>query len=125
MFKILGIGFIGIICYKLIKNVKPDLSVLIIIATGAIILISLSDYVVEIFNFFTDLSDKSRIGNTIFASLIKIIGIGYITEYSTELCNDCGCSSIGKKIELAGKLMIFIMALPIIREIIKILGVLL
>ena len=122
MFKILGIGFIGIVCHKLIKTVKPDLSVLIIIATGAIILISLSDYIAEIFNFFTNLSNKSGIGNTIFSSLIKIIGIGYITEYSTELCNDCGCSAIGKKIELAGKLMIFVMSIPIIKGIIETLG---
>ncbi len=125
MLKIIGIGFVGIVCYKLVKTVKPDLSLLIVIAVGVVILIGLSDRISQALDFFNVLSEKSGLGKTIFSSLIKIIGIGYITEYAVELCNDCECGSIGKKIELAGKITIFIMSIPIINGIFDTIGELL
>lgn len=125
MLKIIGIGFVGIVCFKLVKTVKPDLSLLIIVAVGVVILIGLSDKISQILDFFNLLSEKSGLGKTIFSSLIKIIGIGYITEYAVELCNDCECSSIGKKIELSGKITIFIMSIPIINGIFDTIGELL
>ena len=125
MIKIIGVAFVGIICYKLIKNVKSDFAPLILVAVGAIILILVSDKISQILNVFDGLSKKAGLSGTIFSSLLKIIGIGYVTEYAAEVCDDCDCSSIGKKIELAGKITIFVMSLPIINGIVETIGELL
>lgn len=124
MVKIIGIGFIGIVCYQLLKNTRPDIATLLTIVIGVIILIILSENIAKVINVFSTLSTQSGLSNAIFSSVIKIIGIGYITEYSANVCIDADCSSIAKKIELGGKLTIFIMALPIINEIIDIIGTL-
>ena len=125
MLKIIGIAFIGVICYKLIKDVKGEFAPVILVAIGASILIALSDKITEAITVFGGLSEKAGLSNTIFSSLLKIIGIGYVTEYSASICEDCNCSSIGKKIEFAGKLTIFVMSLPIINGIMETIGALL
>lgn len=125
MIKIIGVAFIGIICYKLIKDVKSDLAPLILVAVGAAVLIMVSDKISQIIDVFGNLSETAGLSGTIFSSLLKIIGIGYVTEYAAGVCDDCECSSIGKKIELAGKLTIFVMSLPIINGIIGTIGALL
>ncbi len=125
MLKIIGLAFIGVICYKLIKDVKSELAPLVLVAVGAAVLITLSDKITETLTIFTNLSDKAGLGGTVFSALLKIIGIGYVTEYAASVCDDCDCSSVGKKIEFAGKLTIFAMSLPIINGIIETIGALL
>ena len=56
-----------------------------------------------------------------FVILLKIVGIGYLTEFSCGLCNDSGNSAIALKLQLAGKLTIFIMSIPIISKLIDLL----
>ena len=120
MIKIIGIAFIGLLCYRLIVSVKPDIAPLLLISIGAVILLLLSDSIGNLIVSLTSLTDKAGLSNTVFSSVLKIIGIGYITEYASNICNDCSCASIGKKIELSGKITIFIMALPIINNLITI-----
>jgi stage III sporulation protein AD len=118
-FKIIGIAFIGIIAYGVIKNIKSDYSVFILLAVSAIILILLSDYLVNAIDVFSQMATKTGINSDIFSSIIKIIGIGYIAEYASSICEDAGCSSIAKKIQFGAKLTIFVMTIPIINSIIE------
>ncbi|MFA6866149.1 MAG: SpoIIIAC/SpoIIIAD family protein [Clostridia bacterium] len=119
-FKILGIAFIGVVCYGIVKNVKNELGIFVLLAVGATILIILSDYIVNAISVFSQISTKSGLNRDIFSSIIKIIGIGYIAEYATSICDDAGCKTIAKKIQLGAKLTIFVMTIPIITNIIDI-----
>ncbi len=105
-----------------VKNIKPEYSIYIALATGVIILISLSETIMEAVNTFSQIADKSGLSTGVFNAILRIIGIGYITEYSASLCEDNDCSSIAKKIQFAGKVAIFVMAMPILSGIIDIVG---
>lgn len=122
LLKIIGIGFVAVTGYNLLKYSKQEFANFVLIGAGCIILILLSDKISQAINTFQGIAQKARIDSAVFAVIIKIIGIGYITEYSVSMCEDSGCTSIGKKIELAGKITIFIMAIPIITNIIDLLG---
>ncbi len=112
--KIIGFAFVALCCYNLIKNAKPEFSVALIIGAGALILILLSDGIVESVTVFRNLTEKSGLNSSTFSSVIKIIGIGYVTEYSASVCEDGGSKSLAQKIQFAGKLTVFLLALPIV-----------
>ena len=117
--KVIGIGLIGAIAALLLRNARSEYAPMAVIAAGIVILIitlsALSDVIVA----FEEIVDKTGLDRSLFSSLLKIIGIGYLTEYSVSLCNDLDCASIGKKISLAGKITIFLTALPIVMSLIK------
>ncbi len=117
--KVIGIGLIGAIAALLLRNARSEYAPMAVIAAGIVILIitlsALSDVIVA----FEGIVDKTGLDRSLFSSLLKIIGIGYLTEYSVSLCNDLDCASIGKKISLAGKITIFLTALPIVMSLIK------
>jgi stage III sporulation protein AD len=52
-------------------------------------------------------------------TVLKIIGISYITEFAAQISRDAGEGSIASRIELAGKVLIMIMAIPIIQAIVE------
>lgn len=46
--------------------------------------------------------------------LIKVAGISYICEFSSSLCRDSGYSSVAAQIEMAGRLSILVMSMPVV-----------
>lgn len=120
--KIIGLCFVALVCFNVIKNVKPEFGLFVIVCAGAAVVILLSDGIIDAVNAFSSLAEKSGINNDVFSSVLKIIGIGYVTEYSAGICEDGGSKSLAQKIQFAGKITIFIMAMPIITGIIEVIG---
>jgi stage III sporulation protein AD len=53
--------------------------------------------------------------NKIFAgTLLKMLGITYVAEFSASICQDAGYQMIARQIEILGKLTILVMSMPIL-----------
>lgn len=48
------------------------------------------------------------------ALLMKMIGVTYLSEFSSALCRDAGYSAVAGQIELVGKLTILTIGMPIV-----------
>lgn len=120
LFKVIGVGLVGVCATLLLKNTDNRYAILAGIATGAVILIvalnSLSGVIVQLHA----LVDKTGMDSELFAALLKIVGIGYVTEYTASVCADADCASIGRKVAFAGKIAIFLLALPIVKALLDI-----
>lgn len=120
LFKVIGVGLVGVCATLLLKNTDNRYAILAGIATGAVILIvalnSLSGVIVQLHA----LVDKTGVDSELFAVLLKIVGIGYVTEYTASVCADADCTSIGRKVAFAGKIAIFLLALPIVKALLDI-----
>lgn len=120
IFKIVGIGLLTCVAALLLKQLKPEISIIVALCGGLIILSMVVDYLAEVLQIFKLIVDKTGLDASLFTSILKIIGIGYITEWTANICNDTGLSSLSDKILLAGKIIIFVFSLPIITNIIEI-----
>ncbi len=119
--KIIGVAFVAVTAYSLLRVEQPQIGRLLIVAAGCLILIILSDSISTAIRTVSSLGQNAGLSSSVFLSLIKIVGIGYLTEFSVSLCNDNDCSSLGKKIELGGKIVILLSAMPILTDIISLL----
>lgn len=117
--KIAGIGITGVVIASLLKRDKPEFSVIITVATGLILLVLILSGMTSVVTAFDDLVALSGVEKSLFAGVLKIIGIGYLTEYSATLVSDYGANSVANKIQLAGKITIFLMALPIVKALLQ------
>ena len=106
VFKIVGIALVTCVACLVVKPVRPDFAIFVSIVGGITIIMFMLTYLSSVFDVF----------NNIF----KIIGIGYLTEFTASICNDTGNSSLGDKVLLGGKIIILVMALPIITSILDI-----
>ena len=120
IFKILGIGLITCIACLIVKQVKPDVASIIMIAGGVVILLMVVDYVAQIFDVFKVIIDKTGLSSNLFSIVLKIVGVGYLTEFAANICADTGSNSLADKILFAGKILILFMSLPIVTNIVEI-----
>ncbi len=120
VYKLIGVGIIGAFAFLTLKNAKSEASVFVLIATGVVMLIYVLSGLTDVVETFSTIVNKTGLDNGLFAGVLKVIGIGYITEYSAGVCNDLGAGSISSKILLGGKVAIFILALPILNKLVEI-----
>ena len=118
--KIVAIGIITCVATMIIKPIRSDFSVIIAILGGVIILFMIINYLTGIFSVFTNLISLTGINNNIYSLLLKIVGIGYLVEFTAGICSDTGNNSLGDKILFGGKIIIMAMALPIVLNILEI-----
>ncbi len=118
--KVVAVGLITVIATIIVKQVKPEIAVLITLA-GSIVIIILSVQMLQnVFGSFLGIFDKTGVSGSLFVPVLKIIGIGYLCEFGANLCVDGGCNSIADKILFCGKITILIIALPIINNVIDV-----
>lgn len=125
IYKIVAIGLISSIATIIIKPLRNDFAVMIALTGGIIILLMLLNYLSGIFNTFNLIINATGVSTSLYSLVIKIVGIGYLVEFSAGICNDSGNSSLGDKVLLGGKVVIMVLALPIITNILQIVAELL
>ena len=101
----------------LVKNYKPEFGLFTVIACSIVLLYFLLDSLRYGFSYIAELYDGLSYGKSYFPIIIKVLVIAYITEFTSQLCKDAGESSIASKVELAGKIMIFCVAIPVFTSI--------
>jgi len=113
--QIAAIGIITAVCAMVLKEHKQETALLIAITGGVLILLSVIQYFSDIFGILTGFLDASGIPANIYGVIFRIIGIGYIADFSAGIVEDAGQKALAGKILLAGKLIIMVMALPILQ----------
>ena len=114
IFKLVGIAIIGVIVVALLKTAKPEFAVFATIATGIVMVITMLGALEDVILAFDGVVKKSGIDDGLFTAVLKIIGIGYLTEYSASVATDAGCASIAQKLQFGGKIVIFLMSISIV-----------
>lgn len=124
IFKLIGIALIGVIVVSLLKSAKPEFAVFAVIATGVVMVVTMLSSLQSVVLAFDKIVEKSGIDDGIFSAVLKIIGIGYLTEYSSSIANDAGCASIAQKLQFGGKLVIFLMSISIVTALVDVISAL-
>ena len=114
--KIIGVGFTTALVAILLKTTKPELSFAVTITGVIIILLFIADMLKGTVSIFQELTAITGIDNSLIRLLLKIVGVGYITEFSASILQDFGNQSLADKVVLGGKLSILVLSLPIIQS---------
>ena len=111
--RIAALALCAVILIVLVKNYKPEFGIYVAIGCSVLILYSLADSLKYALSYLSDLYGRLQYGKDYFPIIIKVLAIAYITEFTAQLCRDSGESSIASKVELAGKIIIFCVAIPV------------
>ena len=120
IFRIIGIGLLTCIVAIIIKQIRPEFHIVVVLTGGIIILFMIIDELRTIFDYFLTVFNRTNLDYGLFSNVLKIIGVGFLTEFANNVCIDTGNASIGDKIVLAGKILIVCLALPLITDLLDV-----
>ncbi len=114
LLKIIGVAFVTAITSILLKSTKPELSFAVTITGIIVILLFILDSMQSTLAIFVNISKLTGIENGLIKVLVKIVGVGYLTEFAAGILNDFGSSAVADKVVLGGKITIVVLSLPVL-----------
>lgn len=114
---IMKIGIIavaGVLLAVQFKSGKSEYGIYISIALGLLIFFSILGYLEEIIGVLSMIGGYIEVDHAYIGTLMKMLGITYVAEFSSGICKDAGYQTIAVQIEIFGKLAILVLSLPVL-----------
>lgn len=117
--KIIGVAFITAIATILLRSTKPELSFAVTVTGIIVILLFIIDSLQGTVRIFVELAQLTGIENGLIKILVKIVGVGYLTEFAAGILNDFGSTAVADKVVLGGKITIVLLSLPVLEGLLQ------
>lgn len=125
IFRIAAVGLCGVVIASIFRNYNNEKSIFaiyIIIATVMVIFIMVIYKLTAVFEFLSDIYNQISYGKNFFPIILKVLAVAYIADFTAQICRDSDESAIAGKVELAGKVMIFYLAVPVMMAVMELIN---
>lgn len=112
-----GVAIISVILCVMLKRYHAEYAVIISLAAGVLMLAVIFSQVVPAVSQIRRLLSATKLSSEYAAVLLKSLGICFLTQFASDSCRDAGESALSSKIELAGKIAILGLSLPLFEKI--------
>ncbi len=122
VFKIVGIALMAVAASLVLRAYRPELGLQIAIAAGVLILMLTLDELIALSSFLSETLVRFQIDPGYLKVMLKVIGTAYLAQFAADLCRDAGESAVAGKVELAGRVLILALCLPVLMSILEMVG---
>lgn len=102
-----------------IRNLRPELAGISASVAGVLIMAYAVETVVPLVAFVKDVAAERGV-ESYFTLMLKALAISFCCRMSAEICRDCGENTLASRVELAGKVGIVLISLPIVKQLFEI-----
>ncbi len=120
IFRLCCIAVITAVSALVLKNHKSELVPLCLTAGGIIMFLYAFDYLSESVEFIKTFTNGAGINNDVVRIIFKVVGIGFLVELTAGSVKELGFDSVADKLLLCGKIIIFVVSVPILNSTYKI-----
>lgn len=117
--KMAGFAVGAALLLLLLRRVKPEVAVIAAVAAGVLLLLMALPSVQEIIGGITSLAEKGGVQQRYLTQLLKVTGISLLMDFAAQTCRDAGEEGLAMKTELAGRVMILVLALPAMETLLR------
>ena len=112
--RLAGIGLLTCFCALLLKKQHPEWAAVITLSACVLMLLTIVESLFGVVEALQTLAQRYGIEPLYITTIFKIIGIAYIAEFGAQICRDAEQSAVADKVELAGKVMILSLGIPVV-----------
>lgn len=119
LFSVLGIAIVAVVACVLLQKTNPEFSMAVALITGILIFLFVLSSFTPILETLEYWMNEFHLNNVYFMTVIKTLGVCYLTQLASDTCKDAGYASVASKVELAGKVTILLLALPLFENLLS------
>ena len=118
--KIVGFGILASLMVVILKENSKEVSIVLVIASSIVLLLASINYLTPIVSMVENIVSKTSIDSSYIIVILKVTGIAYLIEFGKNICIDAGQNSIANKMEIAGKIIIASLSVPVITSVFEV-----
>lgn len=117
--RVLAFALVAVMLLAVVREQRPEIAVALSVAAVTCMFVFVAERVAVVVSVIRDLASTAGVSQVYLSTVFKIIGVAYIAEFGSEICRDARESAVAAKVELAGKVLILVLAVPIIQGILE------
>lgn len=113
--------FLAIILVANLSGTRKEMASILALAVCVMLALAAGQYIRPVLDFVTELGEIGSIDGEMVEVLMKIVGIGIISEITVLVCADAGNASVGKALQFLSAVVMLSLSVPLFRSMIRIL----
>lgn len=126
--KVIALVLTAVLLWLVLNRQEKDTGLLLTLAVCCMVGMAAIHYLTPILDLLWQLNTLGALGDGILKTLLKAVGIGFVSETAATVCKDAGNGSMGNTVHFFGCSVILYVSLPLFQRLIiliqEILGVL-
>ncbi|NLL43908.1 MAG: stage III sporulation protein AD [Firmicutes bacterium] len=114
---VIGAGIVLTVFQAQLREEQPAWAVVVGLSFVTVIFLALMPQFTSAFGAITALAREAQVSALYLNPVLKTIGVAYLTSFGVQISREAGEEAISGIIELAGKLVILVIALPLLQAI--------
>ena len=123
--KLAGFAVAASVAALAVKSYRPELGQQIAVAAGLMFLIFAIAELDGAYGTVRAWLGRFGLPEEFFSVALKVTGVVYLMQFASDVCRDCGETALAGKVELAGRVMILALCLPVIGSILELVAAIL
>ena len=120
IFQIVATGVLSAVLAITIKKQSPEIALIITIAASVLIFLMVLPMITATVGIMSRVGEMLDGGAQYVSLALRVIGVAYMAELGASVCSDAGETAIASKIDLGGRVIIMVLAMPVVIDIVTI-----
>lgn len=109
-----GVALTSVVLISVLRRERPEFGTLVALGAGAMLFLLVLPQLVRALRLIDELTLLSHVRIAYIDVVLRIIGIAYLAEFAAQVARDAGEGALAQKVELGGKVLILVLAVPIV-----------
>ena len=114
--------FISLILWLCLEKSEKNISLLLTLAACVILLASAVCLLNPVITFVEKLQQVGSLNKDYIKIILKVVGVGLISEISSLICKDAGNESLGKALQIMAAVIVLLLSIPIFEKLLELLN---
>ena len=114
-----GLAISAALLAMVLRRIRPELGPAVGVAAGCITLLLLMPQLQSVMNSLSGLAAAGGIPDDYMLQLMKVGGVSLVMDFAAQTCRDAGEEGLAMKVDLAGRVMLIALALPVMRTLLE------
>lgn len=110
---------VAVILFLVIGKHNKEIALLLTVCVCCMIGVTIRSFAVPILEFFSQLQDLGKLNDSQLELLLKVVGIGFLTEVTVLVCSDAGNGTLGKMLQVLSSCVVLWLSLPLLSNLLS------
>ena len=120
-FKAVAVILTAVILWLVLNKNSKEVSVLLTLAVCAVVISASIGFLKPIINFIYNVRELGNLDEELVSVILRVVGIGMLTEISAMICKDAGNEAMGKSLHILCVIVVIWMSIPVFEKLILLL----
>ena len=120
-----ALGVAAALCAVVVRQKAPELAVVLVMAGCVLLLWETLPVLGTIRDVLEELADLAALSPQVLRPMLQTVGLAVVTRLAGSLCRDAGESGLAAFVELAGAAAAVLVARPLLKMVLQLVGELL